>query len=1443
MDKIFFHVDSINRKQFVRLAPHGTCLVSGAAGAGREWRFIPPLKHPTYPAPHLWKHYPLAPLDLRVWGTTAIFSAQGKDLWAIDALHFSGKPKLAVTSDGTGAVRIVLSGARFPGTDIPADMEATVTPLKGRWLLRIAFVWGGFQAETDLEMWLQGAAEARSTLLGVSEICGLGAERRLLLEEQPDAAFYPSWGFRIKGGARMEGLGQPLRYPVLFINLLTAGMQGMLLNPSLRRTILTLGLPAVTPWFSLDLKGANASDWRLSNPEFSFSTVQIEAAEENNGHVRRLMAAYSLHQDPATKAFPSLRFEPGADLLRDDGSAFALRLFAPCYLVLYDSLENGFAAALFGTLARQSAWMHTRVASLYLGPATRPGFLLLQLGSRTMLGHPALMATGGYGLRFRLLATAARPGEGLIANPAPAAAESQAIVSLGVPEVTAGLKETLVRLDGTPAARILFAADWWSFLLRHTDLLSLMLHFSNLRLSTHGDDPPRLIRSGSAPGAVVVHFPPQSVAEAVTDESDIPVTPPPGPVAAMISGLSRLAFSVHESKVPFDIPTLFDWLRKTSLPASTLLEPHLAPAAQTPPAGLPAKPAEDETAIEAPFDLTLSPDQTGRWEGDQLPVEKNSRSELWHVRLAKQGGGIPTLRGLWTSGGNPLNTPLRGEDRVDIIAQTRGNSPIRANRLMLSTLGAWLDLDGQWDARLESWRHIATLGRDHYVRVVHRGHLLPYGHRVVYVEISERKFQERLLGYKEARLFKRRFIFVREPVRNFPLPDDGASFGGNDLRRQMPFERVEIVNRMSPILESPANPECSAQCVILGTSDPERPDAFWPMVKGVSGIADVLFHVKATDRDGLTLEYDTPMAFVRGPNTGEDVPAEDRESESDYAIMAGQVLANSKLKEISTVPDPILDATTPQPRHIRPLGGQTLVFGRRRPGTGDTTSAEVDELAFRVRYEGTRYPDHVYTPLLAEARARLPVMRTLGQLSGSVRIAYADQYLKHGFGANNSGQVFLRLVKGQGLGYGPGNRPDKVGALVSPGMNICGISRTLGPLGSSPAGERVQSTDLDALSQGTFDAASYFPDAKLLGFISLKDILGVITGFAGDTLPTVPRWVESLDGPGKSYHLKWTTRKLHSCLPFETVGTTELMLDVTATLKAGGKAESRVSATLGPFAITLGGVIRIEFVSLGFEVPPGCKPLVHVELKDPGGVAFDGALGFLEKIQHSLGLENFVDPPYLDVSSEGITCGYTLGIPSLAVGAFALQNLALSAGANLPFTGAPPVVRFAISERHNPFLITVSLFAGGGFFGIEVGPDGTRLLEVALEFGGNIALNLGVASGGVHVMAGIYFKLEGSKATLSGYVRAGGSLEVLGLITVSVEFYLGLTYESAPTSHVWGEASMTVEIEILFFSVSVSLTVRREFAGGSEDISFDGMISRNDWDDYLAAFADDEVTK
>ena len=46
-------------------------------------------------------------------------------------------------------------------------------------------------------------------------------------------------------------------------------------------------------------------------------------------------------------------------------------------------------------------------------------------------------------------------------------------------------------------------------------------------------------------------------------------------------------------------------------------------------------------------------------------------------------------------------------------------------------------------------------------------------------------------------------------------------------------------------------------------------------------------------------------------------------------------------------------------------------------------------------------------------------------------------------------------------------------------------------------------------------------------------------------------------------------------------------------------------------------------------------------------------------------------------------------------------------------------------------------------------------------------------------MAGLYFKIEGSDFTLAGYFRLRGEVEALGIVSVSIELYLEMRYESA----------------------------------------------------------------
>jgi hypothetical protein len=79
----------------------------------------------------------------------------------------------------------------------------------------------------------------------------------------------------------------------------------------------------------------------------------------------------------------------------------------------------------------------------------------------------------------------------------------------------------------------------------------------------------------------------------------------------------------------------------------------------------------------------------------------------------------------------------------------------------------------------------------------------------------------------------------------------------------------------------------------------------------------------------------------------------------------------------------------------------------------------------------------------------------------------------------------------------------------------------------------------------------------------------------------------------------------------------------------------------------------------------------------------------------------------------------------------------------------------------------VSCFGGGGSVEVGLGLDGFESLTLVLEFGAKIAIDLGVASGGVSVMAGVYINIEEQnnglqKTELTGFVNLEGNLDVLG---------------------------------------------------------------------------------
>ena len=446
---------------------------------------------------------------------------------------------------------------------------------------------------------------------------------------------------------------------------------------------------------------------------------------------------------------------------------------------------------------------------------------------------------------------------------------------------------------------------------------------------------------------------------------------------------------------------------------------------------------------------------------------------------------------------------------------------------------------------------------------------------------------------------------------------------------------------------------------------------------------------------------------------------------------------------------------------------------------------------------------------------------------------------------------------------------EKAGGLITPNSSIGGLSRALGPV-----------ADPKKFSEGKFDTSKLFQNAKFLGGITLKDILPPTADIDPQKIKELEstlspdQLIQKLDDPNFKLEAPMLTNRR---LPNNAVETrflwkpsvknwpdtanpffrfvakrvsgfesTDAQLSINVqmvTAPDGSPPTYKLLGKLQDFALDFANAMLLNFSALRFTAENGKKMDVSAEGLD---LVFKGPLEFVETIKNIIPPNAFSDPPFVNVSANGVIAGFTLGIPSFGVGIFSFQNINLSASLSLPFVDQPVGVKFSICERQKPFNVSVMGFAGGGFFSLGLSAKGIESIEASIEFGGNISINLGVASGGVYIMAGIYFGMVGEDVKLTGYLRCGGNVSVLGLVSVTVEFYLGLTFHKKENDHpeVWGQATLTVGVKIAFFSKSISLTVERKFAGPKGDPSFAQIMGPDyeggypyEWEKYCMAFA------
>lgn len=703
---------------------------------------------------------------------------------------------------------------------------------------------------------------------------------------------------------------------------------------------------------------------------------------------------------------------------------------------------------------------------------------------------------------------------------------------------------------------------------------------------------------------------------------------------------------------------------------------------------------------------------------------------------------------------------------------------------------------GQLD--LSEWVHIATQGRDHYVRIVYEGELWPCRHRAALVKITERKFRE-VGGIVGAYMIQRMFIVVREPEKLF-----------ND--RRMPYRRVRLTTLVTPDI---AEPEIKA-----GTAR-----SFWVEVMTGTGEVYFPFHGIAEDHGGKESDFAIPMMFV----SISDLP--------DNAVTVAKYY-NAK--------DMIV------PRQAK-VPGQKITFAPKNKA-GDTTNDNTELVTESINFVVD--PEDI-APRMLMAAVKIPQVNELLGTDKATTIRYSPDYLANDFDEANG--VFAEIAKLDNGNYSDGNpfagiladtlgatfNSNQAGGFATPNMSLSTLTRELGPVAGKAA---------DALLD-SFKPSDFFGDglAFLFGTFDLAKLIP--TGPLGQNAPQMKITTVEIPGGQKiTACLNWKPplkdvdlvvarfkKDYKQNSNFEIIGCIEKELKLDGSLL--GEPTFDMTGTLTNFQVIILESVTVNFLEFGFESHSGQKTDVKVKLDPETPLAFGGDLAFVEELRNAIPPDLFGDGPFLDISPSGITAGFSFALPPVAVGVFALKDVSLGAAMTLPFLDGKPVFDFNVSTREKPFLLSVSIFGGGGFFRLQIDTAGFKMVEAAFEFGVTCALDLGVASGEVHVMAGIYFSLqrkEGStelSAILSGYLRMGGSLEVLGIIKVSVEFNLSFTYDS-DTDKAYGRATLTVEVEVLFFSASVELTVERAFGGESGDPKFGEMYDTADkWSRYALAFA------
>ena len=855
------------------------------------------------------------------------------------------------------------------------------------------------------------------------------------------------------------------------------------------------------------------------------------------------------------------------------------------------------------------------------------------------------------------------------------------------------------------------------------------------------------------------------------------------------------------------------------------------------------EPAGDVTSIEVPASLILSPSSAARFAASPQPITRGNVSELWRARLtASVPTESPSVRAIAHRSGA---TEFPVDDFDLIVDQTTGalGVPLQVNELALSSQGATVDLEGEWESVLAGYRHRAINGRDLHVEFVIRGYLAPFGHAASLTTLSERVLRVDESGDLTASLTADTYLAISSPTVTYPadtsifMPHEGRRLAVHRGRRrgQGPRPRRSGTHRDAEREHAESRQGLSA--------DPRR--------RRSAG----LLHRHRPRRTPTASRSSSPPCSSPTPR-----PMRPTTPSAD---------SDTVLAKLATW---YADAAEDSRRDLQ-LGGQSVGWADPsprggsgsvqttnririsldRPDTGATIPADVSATLENLRRPAF-YPGVARAWIVDQASTT-----TLGGDPPETEVSLAQRWLDFGIGSANVDLGYLDLTAPTVVLP----TTDALGMLAA-SLNVGTFGQLLGAGFKLPelGGEAWMWDALEALGGVGGEGLP-----KLLGSLELPDLIppiNVADPAAARQLPQlkVEPQFEHPDVPeiptGVCFHFTWEPKvqsfpKDSNSPTFVADDETHVLLALTTCVP---EVDTTFTAALERFTVQLPPVIAV--VAIDFE---------HVTYHNVNGSSsieakvadwrFVGALSWLEPLKDLLaGLLDNGAPTF----EGGIFIDYGIPIPGFKLGVLGVSGLRVDLALDLPDSGAS-AIGLDVGRRDDPFRITIMGFGGDGSFGLEVDAKQLVRIEGALAVTYELAVDVFLVAAALSASLGTYIEFARTEqfpegeVTFGAYVSLTGSLRFIGIVEVSGAVTVSLEY-SVNSKVLRGCAEVTAEVS--FFGkhdVTRDVAVEVQLGDGqgvaallggaamalagaaAEDLSFRDHFTKPQWNSYCAAFA------